>query len=197
MTILIGSLNPHETLLIAHVMGLVLGFGVAISIDYLLLRALLFGPLSPVALDVAVHAAKLTTLGLLLLWLSGIGFLLEYNGTTPEKLENPKIHAKIIIVLILSLNGCLIHRFIMPILWRYTGKNVLNLISTKVLFLFCTCAAVSTVSWVFPLVFGLNTALNFSYSAENLLVQYAASVVFSISVFSFFLLIWRRHLTSM
>lgn len=188
-----SSINLHDALLIAHVIGLVIGFGVAISIDYLLLRALLSRRLSPIILDVAVHAAKLTTFGLLILWLSGIGFLLEYSDIKPEKLENPKIHAKIVIVALLSLNGYLIHRFVLPILWRYTGKDVLSLASTKVLLLFCACAVISTVSWIFPLVFGLNGALNFSYSAVDLLVQYVFVVVFGISVLSCSLLIWRQR----
>lgn len=188
-----SSINLHDALLIAHVIGLVIGFGVAISIDYLLLRALLSRRLSPIILDVAVHAAKLTTFGLLVLWISGIGFLLEYSDIKPEKLENPKIHAKMVIVALLSLNGYLIHRFVLPILWRYTGKDVLSLASIKVLLLFCACAVISTVSWIFPLIFGLNGALNFSYSAVDLLVQYVFVVVFGISVLSCSLLIWRQR----
>ena len=190
---IISSTSLHDALLIAHVIGLVIGFGVAISIDFLLLRALLSRRLSPIILDVAVHAAKLTTFGLLILWLSGIGFLLEYSNTAPEKLENPKIYAKIIIVALLSLNGYLIHRLVFPILWRYTGKDILGSASIRVLFLFCACAAISTVSWIFPLVFGLNSALNFTYPAEDLLALYVVCIVFGISVFSFSLLIWHRR----
>ena len=190
---IISSISLHDALLITHVIGLVLGYGVAISIDFLLLRALLSRRLSPIILDVAQHAARLTTLGLLILWLSGIGFLFEYRNTAPEKLENPKIYAKIIIVTLLSLNGYLIHRFVFPTLWRYAGKDVLGLASSRVLLVFCVCAAISTVSWIFPLILGLNSALNFSYPAEELLVQYVVSVLFGISVFSFSLLIWFRY----
>lgn len=190
----ISTITLHDALLIAHIVGLVMGFGVAISIDYLLLRALLSRRLSPIVMDIAMHAAKLTTFGLVVLWISGIGFLMEYNALNPDKLANPKIHAKVVIVLILTLNGALIHRFVLPILWHYTGRDVLKMASNKTLMLFGACATVSTISWVFPIIFGLNKALNFNYSAVTLLSQYLMCIALVIALVFSALYLWRAKL---
>jgi len=182
----LATITLHKALVILHVLGLVLGFGVAISIDFLLLRCLLSGRMSRSALDMAEHAAYLTALGLVVLWLTGFGFLLQYYEISPEKLLNPKIHAKLAIVALLSLNGYLIHKLIMPCLWRYRGRNVLKRASTSELLLFAFCSSLSTISWVFPVVLGLNPALNFHFTAQSLFLEYlfclAVALVLSTTV---------------
>lgn len=171
------SIALHDALVLSHVFGLALGFGVALSIDFLVLRSLLAPRISPIVVDTVVQASRLTTIGLAVLWLTGLAFLLEYALLTPEKLGNPKIYAKITIVSLLTVNGWFIHKRIIPVLWRCSGGRLISRLSRRETLLFSVCAAVSTVSWVLPMVFGLNSALNFDYSVGHLLAQYALGCI--------------------
>lgn len=170
------TLDLRHWMLLGHVVGLVLGFGSAITIEVVMLRSLMSARTSPLVLDAVVQASKLTTLGLALLWLTGIGFMLYYLEFSPEKLANEKIYAKMVIVLLLTINGWCIHRYLLPLLWKYSGKQVLAVARLRDVLLFALCGSVSAVSWFFPVVFGLNPELNGTYSIANLLGQYMLAV---------------------
>ncbi len=172
----IATLDLRHWLLLGHVVGLVVGFGSAITIEVIMLRSLLSARTSPIVLDFVVQASKLTSLGLAVLWLTGIGFLLLYLDTDPGKLANAKIHAKVAIVLVLTTNGWCIHRFLLPVLWRHSGAKVLRKAELQDVVLFAVCGSVSAVSWIFPLIFGLNAELNNVYSFSNLFAQYVFAV---------------------
>lgn len=187
------TLDLRHWLILGHVVGLVLGFGSALTIEVVMLRSLLSARTSPLVLDFVVQASRLTTLGLALLWVTGMGFLLYYIEYDPEKLANEKIYAKMVIVLFLTINGYCIHRYLLPLLWKYSGKRVLAVATLRDVLLFALCGSVSAVSWFFPVVFGLNPELNGVYSVANLLGQYALAVGLLSTVF-ISLAVWQFRL---
>ncbi|MEH6477851.1 MAG: hypothetical protein V7727_19325, partial [Sneathiella sp.] len=100
----------HTALKFTHIVSLVLGVGGAIIAD-LFVVGLLRKPLRKMELRLLENLEKVVFIGLLMLWVSGVGFFVEYQFFTPEKLSNPKIMAKLSIVLIVTLNGLLFHMF--------------------------------------------------------------------------------------
>ena len=110
---------------IVHVFALALSFGAVIFLDLFLLRYVLLRPVAPHAFDVASFGSRLVSVGLAVMWLSGLSFLLIYTYGDPIKLENPKLWSKMSIVAVLTLNGMIIHRQILPLLKRKVGMGLL------------------------------------------------------------------------
>ncbi|KUM25923.1 hypothetical protein AU467_24070 [Mesorhizobium loti] len=110
--------------------------------------------------------------GLTMLWISGIGFLLLYQATEPEKVQNPKIWAKIIIVAILTLNGLAIHRLVLPFLRERIGSPLLSGIQPAKKTALIACGAISGVSWTIPVVLGAAPQLNFVVPCSVILAAY-------------------------
>lgn len=110
--------------------------------------------------------------GLVMLWLSGIGFLLLYLATEPEKVLNPKIWAKIIIVVILSVNGVAIHRLVLPFLRERIGRQHMTDVRPRKRAALIGCGVSSVVSWTMPVVLGAAPQLNFVVPCVVILAAY-------------------------
>lgn len=186
------SMLPPPTLLsyartflrLVHFAGLIIGFGGAVFLDLLLARYRRMTMTADLVSNVE-WVSRFVAVGLLLLWISGVGFLLLYEASEPEKLMNPKIWAKITIVAILSLNGIAIHRLVLPFLRRRTGMQLLEGLRPKTKVALIGCGVVSAVSWSVPVVLGAAPQLNFVVPGLVILAAYALVVAqaFLIAVF--------------
>lgn len=154
-----------------HFAGLIVGFGGAVFLDLLLARYRRMTLTGELVSNIE-WVSRFVALGLLLLWVSGIGFLLLYQVSEPEKLMNPKIWAKMTIVTILSINGLAIHRLVLPFLHRRIGMEILGglRLGTKVALI--GCGVVSSVSWSVPVVLGAAPQLNFVVPCSVILIAY-------------------------
>ena len=85
----------RTALRVVHFCGLVLGVGAATLLDLVIARFVLLRGISREHVQVIDFSSKVVTVGLGLLWFSGIGFLIHYGLFDPPKLWNPKIWAKI------------------------------------------------------------------------------------------------------
>ena len=156
-----------------HFGGLVLGFGGAVFLDLMLSRHRKI----PVTAELAGNVgwiSRFVAFGLAMLWTSGIGFLILYQFTEPEKLMNPKIWAKVTIVAILTLNGVAIHRFVLPYVERRIGRLLLGDLQPRKRAALIGCGVVSIVSWAMPVVLGAAPQLNFVVPCVAILAAYAA-----------------------
>ncbi|WP_205910418.1 hypothetical protein [Rhizobium sp. FKL33] len=170
------ALSILRTMLrLGHFAGLVFGLGFALFIDFFVQRKAPDG-LTRQDLDLVVWASRFVSLGLLLLWISGLGFLALYAVSDPAKLANPKIFAKIVIVAILTANGALIHARVLPALRRLQGAPLFAAARPRTLRLFALCAAVSTISWITPVILGAAPQLNFVVPMAVILLAYAGAV---------------------
>ncbi|GAA0654575.1 hypothetical protein GCM10009101_30710 [Brevundimonas lenta] len=118
--------------------------------------------------------AKLAGLGLLFLWISGIGFLVMAWFNNPQLLTSPKVQAKLLVVGILTINGAFLHFKVLPQVERAVGRP-----------LFCrsgarsdriwmrVCGAVSAASWWTPFFLGTVRELNFAAPIHVFLAAYA------------------------
>lgn len=174
-----GTLPPVRvlTLLVGlHLVGLCFGLGGATMLDFWILRWMRWGGLPPEIGRIFLFVSKVCTVGIVLLWLSGLGFLAIYAAETPEKLQNPKLWAKITVVVVLTLNGLVIHSAILPGILRDVGRPMLDGISGKRTGIFLVSGAVSGVSWYTAFALGLMRELNGTVSYGVLIGLWLAGV---------------------
>ena len=148
-----------------HILGVAFGLGIATGMDLLLVKNIITKrTLTESRYNVLEQLSKIVTWGLILLWISGIGFLWTYQQVSPEKLLNPKIWSKLMIVTILTVNGIFIHHFLLPKLKRCINKRVDQVCSYKEMAVIFSSGAISMVSWYIPFIYGTVPQLNFAFS---------------------------------
>lgn len=161
---------------LVHFAGLVFGFGGAVFLDLLLSRYRHLAVTAELA-DNVEWISRFVALGLVMLWVSGIGFLLLYQATAPEKLLNPKIWAKLTIVAILTVNGIAIHRHVLPFVRRQIGRPLFADIRPGTKAALICCGVISVISWTIPVVLGASPQLNFVVPCHVILAAYFLMVL--------------------
>lgn len=174
---ILTALDGKTLLIIFHFIGLAFGAGGAWISDLIILRFLQFEPITSEKLKLVHFLTNLVTIGLCILWVSGLGFLIHYSIFEPEKIMNPKIWSKVAIVVVLSLNGYLLHRYILPILNQNEGNTLFYAISAKQKLIMTVIGAVSLISWAFPVLLGASKGLNFTVSATEILSTYVIMII--------------------
>ena len=143
-----------------HFIGLGIGLGAASLLDLLILRFLHQRTVTRAHVRWISFGSHVITVGLVLLWLSGLGFITHYALFDPAKLMNQKIWAKMVIVAILTLNGVFIHYVVLPTVRRGVGQNLFVDISRPHRGILLASGVVSGLSWYVPLVLGATPQLN-------------------------------------
>jgi hypothetical protein len=113
---------------------------------------------------------KSVIVALIALWVTGIAVIgIDYLDKGMDYFMNPKLHAKVIIVVLLSYNGILLHRLVLPALQK--AGSLLDLgFSARMLALFC--GSLSAVSWMYAAMLGVGRPLAWKYSLSELLMVY-------------------------
>ncbi|MFY8096029.1 MAG: hypothetical protein ACOVN0_21340 [Niveispirillum sp.] len=156
---------------VLHFVGLVLGLGSATLLDVFLFRSRR-QPVTAGLAELAETAGSLVSAGLAVLWATGLGFLFYYAAFDPPRLENPKVWAKVAIVLVLSINGIFIHAVALPQLRASVGRVFLSSLSPVRQHLFLSIGMVSAVSWYGAMLLGAVPQLNFVVPAQMILALY-------------------------
>lgn len=166
------------TLLVGlHLIGLCFGLGGATMLDFWILRWMRWGGLPPEIARTFLFVSKVVSVGIALLWLSGHGFLAVYAVESPQKLSNPKLLAKFVIVVVLTVNGLLIHALVLPSVLRDVSRPMFEGVSHLSTAVFLVSGAVSGVSWYGAFALGLMRELNGRVPAGLLLALWLAAVV--------------------
>ncbi|MCV4343454.1 hypothetical protein [Pseudomonas capsici] len=172
---------PHVRVLTVlvglHLIGLCFGLGGATMLDYWILRWMRKGSLPAEIKSTFTFISTVVAIGLGLLWLSGLGFLALYGLESPEKLGNPKLWAKVCIVAALTLNGMLIHVFVLPVVLRDMSQPILDGVSRSRIAIFLVSGALSAVSWYSAFALGIFRELNNSVSFSLLIVLWLSLTV--------------------
>ncbi|WP_202596075.1 hypothetical protein [Ensifer adhaerens] len=184
------SLDPVAALKtglrILHFIGLALGLGAATVLDLMIVRFFIKGKVTPEHWAVFHFGSKIVNWGLILLWVTGIGFMTYYGYFEPIKLGNEKVWAKMTIVAILTINGAFIHAVILPKVKMQIGRSLMEGMSTKQRSTFLISGAVSATSWYVPLMLGALPQLNFVVPMTVILMAYglllAAAIIISHSL---------------
>ncbi len=170
--------NAYRTVIrFFHFIGLALGLGGATLLDLMVLRFFVRGRIVEETYQIFAFASKIVDIGLRILWITGISFLFLYALTNIELLTNPKVHAKLIIVSILTVNGFFIHTIILPTVRAQIGKSMFNGVSPARRTVFVMSGAISATSWYMPVALGAFPQLNFKVSAVDLLSIYLMGII--------------------
>ncbi len=165
------TLNLLDLLTAGHLLGLVIGFGAVLCIDVVLINGYLTIKWPYSGMAFCQTFTRLVRIGLYMLWLTGLSLVFYYFVNSPEKLQSSVLQAKMIVVVILTLDSVVIHRKALPIVWKYRARNVLANSNANETALFAICLAVSLVSWCFLILFAFNLGFE-QQSVAQLLSQY-------------------------
>lgn len=178
---------------LGHLAGLALGVGAATLLDFMIVRFAVTRSITDECIQFIDYAAKAITVGLGLLWITGVGFLAYYGAVEPENLNNPKIWAKIAIVAILTVNGFVVHHYALPRIRAQSGKRLLDGLSSIQCSLLILTGAVSIVSWYVPLLIGATPQLNHVVPAATILLGYALLIVLANAGLQIAMFVWLRR----
>ncbi len=159
-----------------HLIACCVAVGLVLTSDLAMARQLLRGDDSAHCGSAHLESLQRTiSLALLMLWLTGAAIiLLDMSVKGWTYLLNPKLQAKVLIVSLLTLNGMLLHRAVMPALAR-TGSLLGLEPGMRALTLFA--GTVSAVSWFYAALLGVGRPLAWKYSLAELMVAYPLLIV--------------------
>jgi len=135
-----------------HLLGLALGFGVAIMADLSAAR-MLIRPLDGREIDLLHAYHRTVAIGLTLFWASGLVLLWLRTGFQPENFS-PKLMAKLGIVTLLTVNAVMIGRIGLPALDKWFGCRF-GAIPLGERARLSALAGLSSAGWISALVLGV------------------------------------------
>lgn len=182
----------RSALLIAHFIGIILGIGAATLLDLIILKFVLTRRIEENSIRIVIFSSRIITVGLVILWLSGIGFFDYYWYYDQAKLNNPKLLAKIIIVAVLTVNAFMVHSLVIPQIKTHVGRHLLDDLTRAQCLFLIFIGTVSAISWYVPLILGIVPQFNRTVSAEVILASYALLVI-SVNVIIGIALVIMRH----
>ncbi|RCL28488.1 hypothetical protein C6A77_06690 [Pseudomonas sp. AFG_SD02_1510_Pfu_092] len=127
---------------------------------------------------------------LIFLWITGAAVIgIDYLDKGMNYFANPKLQAKVIIVLLLTFNGMLLHRYVLPALLK--AGNLLDLnFGVRMFALFS--GALSGVSWLYAAMLGVGRPLAWKYSLTELLLAYPVLILLGFALMAA-LTQWARN----
>ena len=153
-------MDIHSILITAHLIGVALGVGGATFGGILYLKAMKDGKIDPMEGEWLSVIFTVLRIGLVILVISGFGFFIEYRFTgQEERLLDPRLWAKMTIILVLVFNALLIQMRKMPM---WLGESL------------------SLSSWYGALVLGIMQSVVYSYTAFLIFYVIAVFVVIGI-----------------
>lgn len=185
---LIANLKP--LIIFVHLSGLAFGVGGAWILDLYILRKMYKSPVTKENIQIIDFVSKVIVVGLAMLWVSGLSFIAYYYLMQPESLSNHKIWAKLLMVVMLTINGYYLHQLVLPIISRNLGKVLIKTISLKEVNLFMLTGCISFITWPLAMILGTFKSINFAFSFFELITCYLV-ILISALVVSFIL---KSHL---
>jgi hypothetical protein len=161
---------------IFHLIGLIMGFGGAVLLDFTIFSRGILRPVSQFTIHQTVVISRVVFVGLAVLWITGAMLIWMNWQVKPEYITNQKLWAKIAIVILLSVNGVLIHHRILPLLKAQTGRRLFDHLNKSQLAFMTLVGSVSLVSWITPFILGKASELNYVTPMVVIMAIYLAAV---------------------
>jgi hypothetical protein len=154
-----------------HLIACCVAIGLVLTSDLAIIRQLITGDYA--SQHDADHISSLQSTiskALIVLWITGAALIwIDVSAKGLSYFGNPKIQAKIGMVVLLTLNGFALHAAVMPALKR-VGSLLDLTFSARMLAIFS--GAVSAVSWFYAAMLGVGRPLAWKYSLLQLLAAY-------------------------
>lgn len=160
----------------AHLVACCVAIGLVLTSDVAMVRDLLKRKVLTEHDNAHMESLqKSVVVALIALWITGIAVIgIDYMEKGVDYFMNPKLQAKVIIVALLSYNGVLLHRLVLPALQK--AGSLLDLgFSARMLAL--ACGSLSAVSWMYAAMLGVGRPLAWKYSLSELLMAYPVLIV--------------------
>lgn len=123
------------------------------------------------------------TYSLLALWITGIAIcIIDFQSASWHMFANPKLQAKISLVILLTINGRILNTFIFPILKR--EGHLLHMRLPHALFAIFT-GSISAVTWLYAALLGIGRSLSWKYTLFELLWFWPVAVLVAFSTITF------------
>jgi hypothetical protein len=162
---------------VVHLVALGLGAGGALITDFYIVRHAMMRPITEGVAETVEFLGTMVSIGLVLLWASGIYLAIELYLAKPTFVTNEKFWAKVVIVAVLTINGWNIHHRILPLLKSQVGRKLFDGLSPATVQFLAIVGAISIVSWMFPLVLGTARQLNYVTPIEVILGFYLLALL--------------------
>ncbi len=154
-----------------HLIACCVAIGLVFTSDIAMVKQLIKG--DPNERMDAQHLADLqrtVSRALMALWITGAAIVtLDASIKGWGYFANPKLQSKIAIVMLLTINGFALHKYVLPLLQK-AGSLLRLSFSQRLLAIFA--GAVSGVSWFYAAMLGVGRPLNFKYSLVEILAAY-------------------------
>lgn len=160
----------------AHLIACCVAIGMVLTSDFAMIKELFKGGNSHLQdRDHMQSLQKSVSAALAVLWLSGVAIIwVDINASGLSYLLNPKLQAKIAIVMLLTFNGRLLHGLVLPALQKAGSLLKLDF-SMRMFALFA--GALSGVSWFYAAMLGVGRPLSWKYSLAEILAAYPVMIV--------------------
>jgi hypothetical protein len=157
-----------------HLVACCVAIGLVFMSDLDMVKKLLVGDAATLDEQHLSGLHKTLTRALLVLWLTGVGLVgIDVLSKGVDVLANPKLQSKIGVVVLLTINGVVLHSVVLPMLKR-AGALMRLSFSNRLMAIFI--GAVSGVSWFYAAALGIGRPLNFKYSLLEIMAAYPALI---------------------
>ncbi len=171
------TLTVLTILRLIHLVGLIMGYGGALLADYTIFSRGVIRPVDDYTIFQTRFLSHIVTVGLCVLWVSGFALIMIKLRAQPEFMHNPKVWAKIMIVILLTINGFLVHKLVLPLLARSAGRRLFDGTTERQIAGMTFLGSVSLVSWSLPFVLGKASGLNFTTPMSSILAVYLVCIL--------------------
>lgn len=172
---IVQGANMKTLLLYTHVIALAAAIGAMIMTEYLISRR--YRSFSDDLFEVIKLAHHTINWSLLALWLSGIGFLVVGYQQDPAYIMNQKVWAKMLIVTIVTINGCYIAKRVLPCIEGLSKQRpFVRSLNEATLFRFSV--SLSLAGWLIAVFFGIAKFLSYQSNFFELLAAYFGLAAF-------------------
>lgn len=158
-----------------HLLACCIAIGTVFMSDLQLVRELVMGGRGETDATHLRGLHRTLVWALSALWLTGLG-LVGFDVWTKglQTLMNPKLQAKIAVVVLLTLNGIALERAVLPALQK-AGSLLRLQVGPRMLSLFI--GAVSAASWLYAALLGVGRPLNWKFSLTQVMAGWPVLVV--------------------
>lgn len=167
----------HTLLVLLHLIAFAVGLGATLVADWIVVTTMMFGTIEQRRCQQLHDLSTVIAIGMLLLWLTGAVLVVTNAQANPATLYNQKLWAKIVIVIVLTLNAGLLHRVVLPAVCDRAGRAMFDFVWSRMAVLFTTAGTVSATSWLFAAYLGVGRELNGRVSLSLVLGYYAATLM--------------------
>jgi hypothetical protein len=136
---------------------------------------------------------KTVSRALLALWVTGIAIVtLDASTKGWGYFGNPKLQSKIAVVMLLTINGFALHKYVLPSLQK-AGSLLKLPFNKRMLAIFA--GSVSGVSWFYAAMLGVGRPLSWKYSLLEIMAAYPVLIAGGF-VAMLLLTTWSKHKSS-